>query len=352
MEIVMQKVKVENVKELYKECKGHRIDIYGAKSVAQRACNYLEGKGLEINGYLVSNRYDNPDILKGKPVRRIEEETDQYDCVILAVSGAFIKEAEKELEEYHIKKLIIIHPIMDDKFPTNSILSEHSRIAETVYLSKKVQIFSDDTSSIIIEDDVTLEKGVVIFATDHSIVHIKEGVTIGAKTYVVADGHSNILISEKTYIGNDTKLFTGGNAELILKDKIFIRKTARIESHLGASVYIGENSSFESGLIMIAAKQSKIEIGDDNMFSFDVKLHVGAHEIIEQNAEKSITNKSDIITEEHVWVGLGATLLPGCHIGHNSIVGAGSVVTKRIEPHCTCAGNPAKVLRTDVDWER
>ncbi len=50
------------------------------------------------------------------------------------------------------------------------------------------------------------------------------------------------------------------------------------------------------------------------------------------------------IIEENAKIGANATILPGITIGKNSIVGAGSVVTKDVPPNCVVAGNPAKVI--------
>lgn len=46
-----------------------------------------------------------------------------------------------------------------------------------------------------------------------------------------------------------------------------------------------------------------------------------------------------------VSIGSGATILPGIVIGHNSMIGAGSVITKNVPPNVIVAGNPARVLR-------
>ncbi len=55
--------------------------------------------------------------------------------------------------------------------------------------------------------------------------------------------------------------------------------------------------------------------------------------------------KSYIRIEDNVWVGAGAIILPGVTIRKNSIVGAGSVVTKDVAESVVVAGNPAKVIR-------
>ena len=52
------------------------------------------------------------------------------------------------------------------------------------------------------------------------------------------------------------------------------------------------------------------------------------------------------VVKKNAKVGANATLLPGVVIGENSLVGAGSVVTKDIPPNKVAAGNPAKVINT------
>jgi acetyltransferase-like isoleucine patch superfamily enzyme len=48
----------------------------------------------------------------------------------------------------------------------------------------------------------------------------------------------------------------------------------------------------------------------------------------------------------NVWIGMNAVILKGVTIGENSVVAAGSVVTKNVEPNTVVAGNPAQVVKT------
>jgi acetyltransferase-like isoleucine patch superfamily enzyme len=57
---------------------------------------------------------------------------------------------------------------------------------------------------------------------------------------------------------------------------------------------------------------------------------------------------AQVIIEDHVWIGSRAIILPGVHIGHHSVVGAGSVVTKDISANCLAVGVPARVVRRFV----
>ncbi len=56
-----------------------------------------------------------------------------------------------------------------------------------------------------------------------------------------------------------------------------------------------------------------------------------------------------IIIEDDVWIGVGCTVLSGITIGIGSIVAAGSVVTKDVDPYCIYAGNPARKIRDRFD---
>lgn len=50
-----------------------------------------------------------------------------------------------------------------------------------------------------------------------------------------------------------------------------------------------------------------------------------------------------------VWVGANSTIVPGVRIGEGAIVAAGSVVTKDVPPHSIVAGNPAKIIESDIE---
>ena len=57
-------------------------------------------------------------------------------------------------------------------------------------------------------------------------------------------------------------------------------------------------------------------------------------------------------TNYNVWIGGNTVILPGVHIGDNTVIGAGSVVTKDIPSWCVAAGNPCKVIRKITEEDR
>jgi virginiamycin A acetyltransferase len=57
-----------------------------------------------------------------------------------------------------------------------------------------------------------------------------------------------------------------------------------------------------------------------------------------------------LVIEDDVWIGHNALILPGCkRIGRGAVIGAGSVVTRDVEPYAVFAGNPARMLRRRFD---
>ena len=55
-----------------------------------------------------------------------------------------------------------------------------------------------------------------------------------------------------------------------------------------------------------------------------------------------------VIVEDDVWIGRSAIIMPGVKIGKGSIVGAGSVVTKDIEPFSVVGGVPSKLIKKRI----
>ena len=56
--------------------------------------------------------------------------------------------------------------------------------------------------------------------------------------------------------------------------------------------------------------------------------------------------------ENNVWIGAGAILLPGVTIGDNTVIGAGSIVTKDIPENVIAVGNPCRVMRKITDRDK
>ncbi len=120
-----------------------------------------------------------------------------------------------------------------------------------------------------------------------------------------------------------------------------------------SSVSIGSNTTFNGSSTIQLHEPSRVTIGEDCMFSGDTNITTSdMHSIVEQHSGIRLNPASDVIIEDHVWVGARAFILKGCRVGKGSIIGLGAVVTGDVPACAIVAGNPARVVRTGVTWRR
>ena len=129
----MQRHVVFEIEQLVDIVKG-RINIYGAKSRALCLKKYLQNHGIEIESFLVSKDYDNPECLDGINVKKIEDRPlYKYGCLIIAVGLQYIYDIEKYIDKYDIEVLVIIDPSITT-FPSVQVVSDESVISEKTYI--------------------------------------------------------------------------------------------------------------------------------------------------------------------------------------------------------------------------
>lgn len=104
---------------------------------------------------------------------------------------------------------------------------------------------------------------------------------------------------------------------------------------------VGHNCTIHFDTILDPPHCDHIEIGDN--VTFAPRVHVLAHDGSTKN-HLGFTEIKKVKIEDNVFLGAGSMVLPGVVIGANSIVGAGSIVTKNVPQNTVVAGNPAVVL--------
>jgi maltose O-acetyltransferase len=112
----------------------------------------------------------------------------------------------------------------------------------------------------------------------------------------------------------------------------------------GIKLYIG-NNTFIGDETFIVGGDSTVTIGENCDISSRVNIITGTHKVgtIEHAAGEGYSE--NIIIEDGVWIGCGATILHGVTIGKGSVIAAGSVVTKNIPSGVLAAGVPAIVKK-------
>ena len=119
--------------------------------------------------------------------------------------------------------------------------------------------------------------------------------------------------------------------------------------HVGKNVVINFNCTF--------VDDGEIFIGDDCMIGPGCNIATSVHPISPRLRRHKLQYNKPVHIGNNVWFGAGVTVLPGITVGDNSIVGAGSVVTKDVPANAIVAGNPARLIRMiteedDVTYEK
>lgn len=119
----------------------------------------------------------------------------------------------------------------------------------------------------------------------------------------------------------------------------------------GANIYLGSRVFFNFNCIVLDV--CEVRIGDYTLFGPGVQILTPLHPMDHELRRKQEFGKPIEIGSD-VWVGGGALILAGVHIGSRTVIGAGSVVTHDIPDGAFAAGNPCRIIResaaTDRGW--
>ena len=115
-------------------------------------------------------------------------------------------------------------------------------------------------------------------------------------------------------------------------------------THLGNNVYANFN--------LTLVDDTDIYIGDSVMLGPNVVLATAGHPVDPELRRLVYQFNQPIHIGNNVWLGAGVIVLPGVTIGDNSVVGAGSVVTKDIPANVVAVGNPCRILREINEHDR
>jgi maltose O-acetyltransferase len=114
----------------------------------------------------------------------------------------------------------------------------------------------------------------------------------------------------------------------------------------GSNIELGERVFFNFNCVVLDV--CKVTVGNFTLFGPAVQIYTPLHPLHSELRRKQEYGKPVTIGSD-VWVGGGAIILPGVHIGSRTVVGAGSVVTRDVPDGVFAAGNPCRVIREITD---
>ncbi|MGV9451684.1 sugar O-acetyltransferase [Streptomyces sp. NPDC003635] len=124
------------------------------------------------------------------------------------------------------------------------------------------------------------------------------------------------------------------------------------QAHVRPPLYVDYGSNITIGartfvnFNLTALDVAAITIGEDCQIGPNVQLLTPTHPLEPQPRRDKLEAARPITIGDNVWLGGGAIVLAGVSIGNDSVIGAGSVVTKDVPASVVAVGSPARVVRT------
>jgi acetyltransferase-like isoleucine patch superfamily enzyme len=120
----------------------------------------------------------------------------------------------------------------------------------------------------------------------------------------------------------------------------------------GYNIEIGEN--FYSNFNCTILDGAKVTFGDNVFIAPNCGFYTAGHPLDVEQRNQGLEYAYPITVGNNVWIGAQVAVMPGVTIGDNTVIGAGSVVTKDIPAGVVAAGNPCRVIReiTEADSKK
>lgn len=223
-------------------------------------------------------------------------------------------------------------------------MGKNCKIAPTAIIMDDVKL----GDNIVIEDNVFIDYGTIV----RDNVHIKSCTTIGARCILgeyLIDFYENrinkvhpLIIGENSIIRSETIIY--GDTEIGANFQCGHRVTIREKANIGHHVKIGTLSDI----------QGDCEIG--NYVNMHSNVHIGQkskindfvwifpYVVLTNDPTPPSTEMVGVEIDEFAVVATASIILPGIHIGKDSMVGAGAIVTKDVPESKVFVGNPAREI--------
>lgn len=182
---------------------------------------------------------------------------------------------------------------------------------------------------------------------------IKYNKAILIRNKIKSNGSNNeIVLGKGTFIKKCKIQINGSNNRIIIGEGSSLKNVIICIEDDGNTLLIGNKTHFSNGADLSVIEGTQILIGNDVLFSSDITIRTGdSHSVLDLQGRRINQSKSVEIAD-HVWVGHRVIINKGVHIAKNSVVGIGSVVTKKFEDaNITIGGNPAKIIKENINWD-
>lgn len=179
------------------------------------------------------------------------------------------------------------------------------------------------------------------------------------ESYLICGKHTDLKMAKRCHLSLNANLYVGKrdidkthyHSWIWIMDRGRINVEGNFTLFEGASIHIHKGGilTLEGGYMSENASivcENNIRIGHGCAIAPGVVIRdCDSHEIVGSPTSKPITIGA------HVWIGTNAIILKGVTIGSGAVVAAGAIVTKDVPANCVVAGNPAKIVKSNIIWK-
>ena len=357
---------IEKVKQ---ESKKRKIYIWGASKTCEKFIERFQKEDIIVEGVIDSKRVGE---IGGIKIITPEEFEEKKEDTFIVVSVTEQEKLRMKMEECYAGRYIYegdgiyiqslknnfygdfydneINGYLDDCL-INLRACGKIKVGKNVKIGKNVTITVGDYSKLIIGDDVTLKDNVIIKVSGDSIAKIGDNVSLGENVKFRTLNNSVSNIKRGCRIDDESCINVTDASKLIMGSGCALKRFQDFYVFKNSEAKFGERTTLARSNMIHVLDHTKFQCGKDCMFSYKINIRtLNSHTIFTQNGIKH--TKESVILGNHVWIGMECILMPGTNIGDCSIVGASTLVNKKIPPHCLVVGTPCRIMEEGVDWSR
>jgi acetyltransferase-like isoleucine patch superfamily enzyme len=149
----------------------------------------------------------------------------------------------------------------------------------------------------------------------------------------------------------DPRAFPARGGNIDIGDDSVVRAGAMLLPS-GGSISIGRRTSLNQYVVING--EGGVRIGSDVMIAAFVGIFAGNHQtsdVCRPMRQQGMITRGGVIIEDDVWIGTHAVILDGVRVGRGSIIAAGAIVSKDVEPFSVMAGVPARKIKSRLPSE-
>lgn len=144
-------------------------------------------------------------------------------------------------------------------------------------------------------------------------------------------------------------IFIRPGGKVFVKGRVAFSRNIYIEAK-GGTIVFGDNIKTNVNC-HISSEKSNITIGDNTVFGWNCSIkNCDGHSIVDKKV--STVNHKDVHIGNHCWICSNSTILKGGFLADNCVLAYGSILTKKLSDtsNILYGGNPARVLKEDIEW--